>query len=417
MTTNFFKKLYEADDDVEPEALLNLFDDKVSEEINEALCREFSDDEISDALFQIGPLKAPGRDGFPARFFQRNWAELKHDVIVAVKNFFANGIMPEGINDTVIVLIPKGKSPENLQDFRPISLCNVIYKIISKCLVNRLRPFLDELILESQSAFIPGRLIADNASIAFECFYRIQQSKNERDNHCAYKLDLTKAYDRVEWKYLEEVLLKYGFCQKWVSWIMSCVRSVRYAVKLNGEMLDSFYPSRGLRQGDPLSPYLFLFVAEGLSRALEAECSISNITPLKVARGAPGISHLLFADDSLLFFKATGDQATSIKSALNVFQKGTGQLLSPSKCSILLSKVCPEHIQEEIMHTLDINSSTFEEKYLGLPTPKGRMKDSHFQPIFDRFTKRLTDWAERYMSYGEKKFWSNQSLKPFLLTP
>ena len=111
--------------------------------MNELLCREFTDTEISDALFQIGPLKAPGADGLPARFFQRNWALLKSEVIAAVKEFFQRGIMPEGINDTVIVLIPKNTNPELLSDFRPISLCNVVYKVISKCLVNRLRPLLD----------------------------------------------------------------------------------------------------------------------------------------------------------------------------------------------------------------------------------------------------------------------------------
>jgi hypothetical protein len=114
--------------------------------MNEKLCMEFSDKEIGDALFQISPLKAPGKDGFPARFYQRHWGVFKNDIIEAVKEFFKSGIMPEGINYTIIVLIPKKKNPMCLKDFRPISLCNVIYKIVSKCLVNRLRPILQDII-------------------------------------------------------------------------------------------------------------------------------------------------------------------------------------------------------------------------------------------------------------------------------
>jgi len=132
------------------------------------------DTEIGDALFQIGPLKAPGPDGLPARFFQRNWGCLKEDIIYAVKLFFEEGKLPEGVNDTAIVLIPKVQFPETLKEYHPISLCNVIYKVVSKCLVNRLRPLLDELIAANQSAFIPGRLITDNALIAFECIHAIQ---------------------------------------------------------------------------------------------------------------------------------------------------------------------------------------------------------------------------------------------------
>lgn len=148
----------------------------------------------------------------------------------------------------------------------------------------------------------------------------------------------------MDWSFLEGVLTRFGFCQQWKNWVMTCVRSVRYAVKLNGTILDFFEPSRGLRQEDPLSPYLFLFVAEALSRALEAECAAGKITPLRVARGSPGISHLLFADDSLLFFKADSAEARSIKDALNKFQHGTGQLLSPSKCSMLFSRACPAQV-------------------------------------------------------------------------
>uniref|UniRef100_A0A8I6X233 Reverse transcriptase domain-containing protein n=1 Tax=Hordeum vulgare subsp. vulgare TaxID=112509 RepID=A0A8I6X233_HORVV len=251
--------------------------------MNASLIKEFSEKEISDALFQIGPLKAPGPDGFPARFFQRNWDIMKKDVIEAIQGFFENGNLPEGINDTSIVLIPKGKNPKSLKDFRPISLCNVIYKVISKCLVNRLRPLLGELISETQSAFIPGRIITDNAIIAFECFHKIQHSKNPRDTHCAYKLDLAKAYDRVEWVFLEEAMQKMGFHARWISWIMKCVTSVRFSVMLNGELLEQFLPTRGLRQGDPLSPYLFLLVADGLATIFNREVQSGSISPIKVA--------------------------------------------------------------------------------------------------------------------------------------
>jgi hypothetical protein len=138
--------------------------------MNTNLIHEFSDREIGDALFQIGPLKAPGADGFPARFFQRNWGVLKEEIIAVVRKFFSDGTLPPEINETVIVLIPKINDPVYLKDFRPISLCNVIYKVVAKC---RLRPMLDSLISEYQSAFIPGRLITDNALIAFECFHSI----------------------------------------------------------------------------------------------------------------------------------------------------------------------------------------------------------------------------------------------------
>ena len=216
--------------------------------MNLQLCKEFTDEEISDALFQIGPLKAPGPDGFPARFFQRNWLLMKGDVIKAVKAFFADGIMPQEVNDTTIVLIPKVAHPEQLSEFRPISLCNVIYKVVSKCLVNRLRPILQDIISPNQSAFIPGRHITHNALIAFECLFAIQNSASPRTNFCAYKLDLSKAYDRVDWSFfLEKAMLKLGFASPWVRWIMACVTSVRYTVRFNGVPLKPFQPTHGLR--------------------------------------------------------------------------------------------------------------------------------------------------------------------------
>jgi hypothetical protein len=307
MATSYFQQLFTKDPSLNPEILINLTREKITTEMNEAFCKEFSDEEIGDALFQIGPLKAPGVDGFPARFFQRNWGTMKTEVINVVKLFFATGYIPEGVNDTAIVLIPKVDQPETMKEFRPISLCPIIYKIISKCMVNRLRPLLGDIISLNKSAFVPGRLITDNTLVAFECLHFIEQNTNHGKNFCAYKLDFSKAYDRVDWEFLQEVMQKMGFAHRWVDWIMACVTSVRYQVKFNGTLLDSFWPYRGLRQGDPLSPFLFLLVADGLSTLLQSEVEAKTIDPIRICRRAPSISHLLFADDSLLFFKAHED--------------------------------------------------------------------------------------------------------------
>lgn len=214
--TNYFKHLFTVDSTLDPSRVLPLLEKKVTVDMNERLCAEFTYKEIADALFQIGPLKAPGPDGFPARFFQRNWGCLKDEVIPAVKEFFRTGHMPPGVNDATIFLIPKVDQPSKVTEFRPISLYNVIYKVVAKCLVNRLRPILDEIVSPNQSAFVPGRLITDNALLAFECFHYIEQEKDPEKSYCAYKLDLSKAYDRVDWNFLERAMQKLGFSHQWV---------------------------------------------------------------------------------------------------------------------------------------------------------------------------------------------------------
>jgi hypothetical protein len=232
------------------------------------------------------------------------------------------------------VLIPKTDHPVELKEFRPISMCTVVYKIVAKCLVNILRPILGELVSPNQSAFVPRRLITENALIAFECLHFIEHNKNATNNLCAYKLDLSKAYDRVDWGFLRKSMERLGFTHRWINGIMECVTTVRYSVKLNGTLLDSFLPSRGLRQGDPLSPFLFLFVADGLSALLHKDIQDNRLTPVKICRRAPGISHLLFADDGLLFFKADPSEARRVMQVLEKYSRSTGQLINPNKCSI-----------------------------------------------------------------------------------
>jgi hypothetical protein len=194
-------------------------------------------------------------------------------------------------------MIPKVDNPDKVAQFRPISLCIVVYKVISKLLSNRLKVILPDIISHHQSAFVPSRMITDNILLAYECIHSMKKKKGKR-SLCAMNLDRLKAYDRVEWCFLEKIMIKLGFDRRWVKLIMSYVNSVKYRVRFNSVETDTIIPTRGLHQGDPLSPYLFLLVAEGLSCMLKGAEERGDSEGVRVCREAPVISHLLFADDS-----------------------------------------------------------------------------------------------------------------------
>lgn len=157
--------------------------------------------------------------------------------------------MQKELNQTIITLIPKTPNPERLDHYRPISLCNFAYKIILKILANRLKPWLETLISKEQSAFVSGRQIQDNVLIVQEVLHQLRTRKRRRDFKTILKMDMKKAYDRVEWDFLKDYLLQIGFHSLWVKWVMECVTIVSFSIKFNGELLNYFQPTRGLRQG------------------------------------------------------------------------------------------------------------------------------------------------------------------------
>ncbi|XP_057246754.1 uncharacterized protein LOC130589505 [Beta vulgaris subsp. vulgaris] len=228
----------------------------------------FSKDEVHEAMLGIGQGKSPGLDGSTAEFFKLHWGSLGNEVFQAVNHFFTTGFILHEWNQTLLVLLPKGQNPEEVTQFRPISLCNTIYKCVSKCLVNRVRPLLSDLITEYQSAFIPGRHMDDNILISHELIHVLNKHRRGNVHLAALKIDMNKAYDRVNWRFLLKVLQAYGFPGQWIQLISQCISTVSYRILVNGQVTESFPSHCGLRQGDPLSPYLFLLCMDIFSRML-----------------------------------------------------------------------------------------------------------------------------------------------------
>jgi hypothetical protein len=351
----------------------------------------------------MAALKAPGPDGFTASFYQQNWATIHMEVCNAILHFFATGFMDPMIIVTNIVLIPKSDSPRSVTDFRPISLCNVIYKLISKVLANRLKEVLPGIISPSQSAFIPGRLITDNIIVAYETMHTMRTRMWSKVGFMGMKLDMSKAYDRVEWFFLETVMKKLGFDDRWVQLVMSCVRFVSYSIVVNGHPVGNFLPSRGIRQGDPISPYLFLLCAEPLSALISQAVDSRATTGVPTSPRGPRLSHLFFADDSLLFCKANSVEWRRLMRILEVYEAGSGQKLNLQKTSIIFSRNTCAAKRQEILSLSGFSESHRIDTYLGLPSFIGRSKVQAFNSIKDRVQQRLNNWKVKFLSQAGKE--------------
>ncbi len=277
------------------------------------------------ALFQMHPSKAPGPDDISSFFYKKYWHIVGLSVSNAVLSVLNSGKILQKINLAHISLIPKKKNPECMSDFRPISLCNMIYKIISKVFANRLKLVLPCIILESQSAFVPGRLITDNVSVAFELIHKLKAKRTGKKGEMAIKLDMSKAYDLVEWIYLESIMRRMGFAERWISLIMECIRTVQYSVLIDGVPKGFIIPSQGIQQGDPLSAYMFLLCAEGLSVLFHKAGFLGNLKGIQSCPRGPWVSHLFFADDSLLFGQATLSECLKIMDILGCYERCSGQ--------------------------------------------------------------------------------------------
>jgi hypothetical protein len=227
-----------------------------------------SKQEITAAFKSFKPYKAPGPDGFHPVFFQKFWHIVGDSTTAYLEDIFQKRTIPQKLNETLVCLIPKVGKPELIQQFRPIGLCNTMYKAITKVLVNRLKPYLSDVVHPLQASFVPGRKASDNIILVQEIIHSMNTSRSKAGN-MAIKIDLEKAYDRLEWSFIRLTLQHFNLPQWWIDLIMSCISSSHLSILVNGEKTESFAPSRGIRQGDPLSPIFSSFawnILHGLSK-------------------------------------------------------------------------------------------------------------------------------------------------------
>ncbi|XP_019178278.1 PREDICTED: uncharacterized protein LOC109173495 [Ipomoea nil] len=370
---NYFSIIFATSNPVCEDPLFDEFGPRVTTEQNEALLCPYDVAEVKTAIFAMYPDKAPGPDGMNPGFYQRFWDIVGEDVSAFVVNCLNSGEIPSDLNATNIVLIPKKNDPTTVADLRLFALSNVLYRIMAKMIANRLKPMLGDLISESQSVFIPGRLITDNILVAAEVGHFLNRKQCGMAGWGALKLDMAKTYDRME------------------------------CVMVNGVSGGQVQPTRGLRQGDPLSPFLFIICAEGLSMLLQKEQAVGSIHGCRVARGAPPISHLFFADDSLFFFKANVQEAMVVKQCLERYVELSGQLVNYHKSNICYSKNTGEQMRKEVADCLGVERARNFGKYLGLPSFIGRNKMVVFSYVEDKIRQRVFSWNKKLLSQAGKE--------------
>jgi hypothetical protein len=329
--------------------------------------------------------KAPGPDGFNGLFFKKCWHIIKEDIYQLCNDFFSGSVNLQAINSSFITLIPKTGNPVTPNDFRPISLLNSILKLITKLMADRLQALIIPLIHKNQYGFIKSRTIQDCAWTS-EYIHQCQQSKREL---VILKLDFEKAFGTIEHDTILKMLQRIGFGETWVGWVQKNFDSGTTSVMLNGIPGKQFQCKRGVRQGDPLSPLLFVMAADLLQCIVNKARSQGLLTLPIEAGPSSNFPIIQYADDTILIMKASQRELFFLKGLLHSFYESTGLRVNYAK-----SQMIPLNLSHDqalnLASTFGCQLGTLHFTYLGLPlgTTKPRIDD--YMPLMDRAEKRLT---------------------------
>ncbi|WVZ65364.1 LOW QUALITY PROTEIN: hypothetical protein U9M48_014741 [Paspalum notatum var. saurae] len=350
----------------------------------------FTEEEIHSAILQMPTEKAPGPDGFTGTFYRMCWPIIKSDVLRAFCCLHSLTTGPlHKLNGVSIALLPKKVDAESVGDYRPISLIHSFAKIVSKVLALRLAPKLGDLVSASQSAFVKKRCIQDNFLYVRNL---VRAYHRTRTPALLLKLDISKAFDSVSWEYLLELLQIRGFPTRWRNWLALILSSSSSSVLLNGVAGDAIVHKRGLRQGDPLSPYLFILAIDSLQRLFELATEEGFLSPLRGRYAKLRLS--LYADDAVIFINPLKQDVDMTIRLMQRFGDATGLRINLSKSSVATIRCQDVDGQHSIIF---LRQRVEFPITCGMPLSVGRLRLVHLEPIKDKAGK-LSGWQCKLLS-------------------
>ncbi|XP_026436394.1 uncharacterized protein LOC113334324, partial [Papaver somniferum] len=390
----FYKTLFTEEEIIRPD-LKGIDFDSITATEAIILYSDFSEDEVVRAIRDLGNDKALGPDGFPIIFFQKCWHFIKGYFMATVNKFCTTGNINSKHNSTFITLIPKKDHIETIKDCRPICLLTSVYKIIAKVLSTRLKLVMDKLISPVQCAYIEGRQIIDGTLIANELVDSRLRSGNAG---ILCKIDLEKAFDRINWNYLESVLIQMGFTSKWRNWLRFCYATSSFSVLINGSSFGCFTSTRGVRQGCPVSPLLFNIAMEGVSRYIDRVANQDLFSVFSVTPTSTIVNHLHYADDTIFFVENNKEQLHNLFSALQCFEYIAGLKVNTTKTRLISVGEVPNLALWAEEFGCAIDCLPFQ--YLGMPLGAKSSSKRIWDPIIEKFDARLSVWRRISLSKG-----------------
>ncbi|XP_062103573.1 uncharacterized protein LOC133814656 [Humulus lupulus] len=318
------------------------------------------------------------------------------EICAAISNFFETGLMPPEFHNTMISLIPKQENPAKAIDYRPITCCSTIYKCISKLLCSRLATDLPSLV--HQGAFVQGRSIAHNVMILQDILKNYRRKNTSP--RCTIKIDISKAYDTVDWNFVEDLLNALNIPGRFVQLVMICIKSSSYSLLMNGRIQGGFQGVKGLRQGDPLSPLIFVLIMDYLTRSLLHAAQDSKFRYHPLCKSLKLIN-LCFADDLILLSKGSKQSIKVLKEVLDGFSNTIGLHVNVNKSQIFFGGVDPRE-KGEIIRDLGLAEGAFPLKYLGVPLRPTKWKAEDCGIIIKKIKMRLHTWGSRHLSFAGK---------------
>ncbi|CAH9059413.1 unnamed protein product [Cuscuta epithymum] len=391
--SDFYSKLYSVSPSTVSHDILHFIPSLVTDEDNHKLMELPQEEEVKKAVWNLNPKGAPGPDGFNGKFFKKCWHIVGSDLLKAVQEFFLGISIPKALSSSLIVLIPKVPNPFSFGDFRPICLSNFVSKVCTKVLADRLSLILPKIISPEQIGFMKNKDMVDHILIAQEMVHSL--NKKVRGSNVMVKLDMAKAFDKLSWKFIADILNRFGFSPKFIHVIMNNLQSTFLSILVNGVPHGFFQPKRGVKQGDPLSPFLFILASEAFSRGIKWHMEHGSIKQYWMGSFGYSISHLGFADDLLIFLNGEARSLVNFNKFLNSYQRASGQTINLQKSSFLCGRKARAGL---ISHILGMQEADLPIKYLGVPLHKGINRVSYCMDLIHKFDQKLSTWKQNNLS-------------------